>query len=227
MERESFEDDAIAALMNEHFVCVKVDREERPDVDALYMEAVQTMTGHGGWPLNVFLTPEQVPFYGGTYFPPAAAPRDAGLAGRARGGRRGVGHPARGDPARRATRWRRGCPATARAAAGRAAPLNAAILDDAVAQPARGVRPRSRRLRAARRSSPPPRRCESALPCGRGETGQMAVYTLRAMAAGGIYDQVGGGFARYAVDAPGRSRTSRRCSTTTRCWRAPTCTAGR
>ncbi len=70
MEHESFEDPAMAALMNEEFVCVKVDREERPDVDALYMEAVQSMTGHGGWPLNVFLTPEQTPFYGGTYFPP-------------------------------------------------------------------------------------------------------------------------------------------------------------
>ena len=70
MERESFEDQRTAALMNELFVCVKVDREERPDVDALYMEAVQSMTGHGGWPLNVFLTPEQLPFYGGTYFPP-------------------------------------------------------------------------------------------------------------------------------------------------------------
>src|SRR4051794_40664890 len=70
MERESFEDPQTAALMNERFVCVKVDREERPDVDALYMEAVQAMTGHGGWPLNVFVTPEQVPFYGGTYFPP-------------------------------------------------------------------------------------------------------------------------------------------------------------
>src|SRR6202140_5295431 len=70
MERESFEDERTAALMNEEFVCVKVDREERPDVDALYMEAVQSMTGHGGWPLNVFLTPEQLPFYGGTYFPP-------------------------------------------------------------------------------------------------------------------------------------------------------------
>src|SRR4030088_2931003 len=70
MERESFEDPRTAALMNESFVCVKVDREERPDVDALYMEAVQGMTGRGGWPLNVFLTPEQLPFYGGTYFPP-------------------------------------------------------------------------------------------------------------------------------------------------------------
>src|SRR5271154_48042 len=70
MERESFEDPRTAALMNESFVCVKVDREERPDVDALYMEAVQSMTGHGGWPVKGFLTPEQLPFYGGTYFPP-------------------------------------------------------------------------------------------------------------------------------------------------------------
>ena len=70
MERESFEDPDVAALMNEHFVCVKVDREERPDVDAIYMDAVQAMTGHGGWPLNAFLTPDGVPFYAGTYFPP-------------------------------------------------------------------------------------------------------------------------------------------------------------
>ena len=70
MERESFEDAETAAYMNEHFVSVKVDREERPDVDAIYMEAVQAMTGHGGWPMTVFLDPEGVPFYGGTYFPP-------------------------------------------------------------------------------------------------------------------------------------------------------------
>ena len=82
MERESFEDPAAAALMNEHFVCVKVDREERPDVDAIYMEAVQAMTGHGGWPLNVFLTPEQVPFYGGTYFPPEPRHGHADAGGR-------------------------------------------------------------------------------------------------------------------------------------------------
>jgi uncharacterized protein len=71
MERESFEVESIAALMNENFVCIKVDREERPDIDQVYMEAVQAMGGHGGWPLNVFLTPGQKPFYGGTYFPPA------------------------------------------------------------------------------------------------------------------------------------------------------------
>src|SRR3954470_21541486 len=70
MERESFEDDQTARLMNERFVPIKLDREERPDLDAIYMEACQAMTGHGGWPLNVFLTPEQAPFYAGTYFPP-------------------------------------------------------------------------------------------------------------------------------------------------------------
>src|SRR5256714_4278022 len=70
MERESFEDSETAAFMNDNFVNVKVDREERPDVDSLYMEATEAMTGHGGWPMTVFLDPEGVPFYAGTYFPP-------------------------------------------------------------------------------------------------------------------------------------------------------------
>ena len=70
MEQESFENEAIAELMNELFINIKVDREERPDLDAIYMQAVQMMTGRGGWPMTVFLTPEQVPFYGGTYYPP-------------------------------------------------------------------------------------------------------------------------------------------------------------
>src|SRR3954464_12765405 len=69
MEHESFEDEPTAALMNERFVNIKVDREERPDLDAVYMQAVQAMTGHGGWPMTMFLTPDGVPFYGGTYFP--------------------------------------------------------------------------------------------------------------------------------------------------------------
>src|SRR5437762_5045147 len=70
MERESFEDEATAAQLNRDFVAIKVDREERPDLDQLYMGAVQQMTGGGGWPMSVFLTPEGKPFYGGTYFPP-------------------------------------------------------------------------------------------------------------------------------------------------------------
>src|SRR5215475_9946439 len=70
MEHESFEDEATAKLMNEKFINIKVDREERPDIDGIYMQAVQAMTGHGGWPMTVFLTPDGVPYYGGTYFPP-------------------------------------------------------------------------------------------------------------------------------------------------------------
>ncbi len=73
MERESFESESVAAFMNEHFICIKVDREEHPDVDHLYMDAVQAITGSGGWPLNVFVTPERLPYYGGTYFPPSPA----------------------------------------------------------------------------------------------------------------------------------------------------------
>jgi uncharacterized protein YyaL (SSP411 family) len=73
MERESFEDEATADIMNEHFINIKIDREERPDLDHIYMDAVQAMSGNGGWPLNVFLTPDARPFYGGTYFPPVKA----------------------------------------------------------------------------------------------------------------------------------------------------------
>ena len=72
MEHESFEDEQIAAMLNERFVCIKVDREERPDLDQIYMNAVQLMTGRGGWPMSVFLTPNLEPFYGGTYWPPRA-----------------------------------------------------------------------------------------------------------------------------------------------------------
>ena len=87
MERESFETAATAALMTRHCVSVKVDREERPDVDHIYMQAVQSLTGHGGWPMTVFLTPDGTPFYGGTYFPPTdrhgLPKRDADLRGHA------------------------------------------------------------------------------------------------------------------------------------------------
>ncbi|MEZ4952771.1 MAG: thioredoxin domain-containing protein [Saprospiraceae bacterium] len=74
MERESFEDQEVAEFMNEHFVCIKVDREERPDVDQIYMEACQVLTGGGGWPLNCFLTPDKRPFYAGLIFPADACP---------------------------------------------------------------------------------------------------------------------------------------------------------
>ena len=197
MEHESFEDPEVALVMNTHFVCVKVDREERPDVDAIYMDAVQAMTGQGGWPLNAFLTPDGVPFFAGTYFPPAAAPRDAVVAGRCwsasgtRGRRSGPrstrrrGRTCRGCRARRS--WRR---PTARspppAGGGGRRRLRRAVRREPTA------------AGAARRSSPPTSVIEFLL--ARGEVA-MPLQTLRRMASGGIYDQVGGGFARYSVDA--------------------------
>src|ERR1022692_1547151 len=77
MEAESFEDEEIAAFMNSHYLCIKVDREERPDIDAVYMSAVQALTGSGGWPMSVWLTPAREPFFGGTYFPPREGARGA------------------------------------------------------------------------------------------------------------------------------------------------------
>src|SRR5215208_4126817 len=195
MERESFEDPDVAALMNQRFVCVKVDREERPDVDAIYMDAVQAMTGHGGWPLNAFVTPEQVPFYAGTYVPP---------------------EPRQGMPS-----WRQILEAVAeawesrrdeiRAGAGRIVerltgaatlapstePIDPRSLEAAVAVLRQSYDDRNGGFGGAPKF-PPASVIEFLL--ARGER-QMSIATLKAMAAGGIYDQVGGGFARYAVDA--------------------------
>jgi uncharacterized protein YyaL (SSP411 family) len=194
MERESFEDARTAALMNEEFVCVKVDREERPDVDALYMEAVQSMTGSGGWPLNVFLTPEQLPFYGGTYYPP---------------------EPRHGLPA-----WTQVLQAIAEAWSERreevraggerlrerlgggtqlapsSAPIDEQALDGAVEQLRAGF-DRSHGGFGAAPKFPHASALEFLMLRGERE---MVLATLRAMAAGGIHDQLGGGFARYSVD---------------------------
>jgi uncharacterized protein YyaL (SSP411 family) len=195
MEHESFEDERTATLMNEGFVCVKVDREERPDIDALYMEAVQSMTGHGGWPLNVFLTPEQLPFYGGTYFPP---------------------EPRHGMPAwtqvlqaiseawsERREEIRAGGEGLRERLSGGARlkpspePIEAAALDAAVAK----LHESFDRINGGFGTAPkfPQAPVIEFLLC-RGER-DMALQTLRAMSCGGIHDQVGGGFARYSVDA--------------------------
>lgn len=90
MERESFENADVAAFLNKHFVPIKVDREERPDLDELYMGAVQLLAGRGGWPMSVWLTPELEPFYGGTYFPPVSRGGDARLPGCPGGGGQGL-----------------------------------------------------------------------------------------------------------------------------------------
>jgi uncharacterized protein len=209
MERESFEDPQTAALMNERFVCIKLDREERPDLDAIYMEACQAMTGSGGWPLNVFLTPEQVPFYAGTYFPPA--PR-MGMpswsqvleaVAQAWGERRDE---IRAGGERVAQRLRGGA-----LLAPSKEPLDASSLDEAVD----GLRSQYDRANGGFGGAPkfpPASALEYLLRRGRAASArlgrvradslpeEMTAHSLRAMASGGMYDQVGGGFHRYSVD---------------------------
>ena len=184
--------------MNEHFVCVKVDREERPDVDALYMEAVQAMTGQGGWPLNVFLTPEQVPFYGGTYFPPEPRHGMPAWTPGAAGDRRGLERAPRRDPRAAASSCASASRGGALLRAVRRAAGPRASLDAAVRDAARDLRRAQRRLR---RRAEVPGRLGARVPAARAASAQMTLATLRAMARGGIHDQVGGGFARYSVDA--------------------------
>src|SRR3954453_1073672 len=204
MERESFEDPAIAAVMNDNFVCVKVDREERPDVDAIAMEAVQMMTGHGGWPLNVFLTPDQVPFYGGTYFPPQ--PRQGMPAGPAV-----LEAVAEAWASQRDEIVAQGARMAERLAGTTALrPTGEELSDEPLADAVRNLRTNFDRVNGGFGGAPkfPPSSALMLLwaQAARGgswaaKAGDMAAATLRAMAAGGMYDQVGGGFARYAVDA--------------------------
>jgi len=195
MERESFEDPETAALMNERFVCVKVDREERPDVDAIYMEACQAMTGHGGWPLNVFLTPDQVPFHAGTYFPPQ--PRH-GMPD----WRRVLEAVAEAwDTRREEIRERSRSAPQALAGAARLEPsderLHPQLLGKAVGSIGDTYDRASGGFGGAPKF-PQPTALEFLL---QRDEREMSIATLRAMASGGIYDQVGGGFARYSVDA--------------------------
>jgi hypothetical protein len=194
MERESFEDAETAALMNERFVCIKLDREERPDLDSIYMEACQAMTGQGGWPLNVFLTPEQVPFFAGTYFPPDSR----------------MGMPSwRSVLEAVAKAWderreeiREGGTRIAERLRGGALlqpsdrELDEGALDEAV-EALRSQYDRANGGFGRAPKFPPASALEFLL--RRGET-EMTSHTLRAMASGGMYDQVGGGFARYSVD---------------------------
>src|SRR3954449_9148517 len=194
MERESFEDEATAAYMNEHFVPIKLDREERPDLDAIYMEACQAMTGQGGWPLNVFLTPEQVPFYAGTYFPPEDM--------RGMPSWRRVLKAVTDAWTNRRDEIREGGDQIAKRLQGGALlqpdtdPIDPAGLDHAVNALSQLYEPHFGGFGGAPKF-PPSSTIEFLL--RRGEV-RMTTHTLRAMAAGGMYDQVGGGFARYSVD---------------------------
>ncbi|MFL5901076.1 MAG: thioredoxin domain-containing protein [Solirubrobacterales bacterium] len=195
MERESFEDAETAAYMNEHFVNVKVDREERPDVDALYMEAVQAISGQGGWPMTVFLDPDGVPFYGGTYFPPDE--------GRGMPSFRMVMEAVvdaferkRDEIHERAPEMRARLGAIGQIEPA-AEPPEAALLGEAVARLLTAADLERGGFGGAPKF-PPASALELLL--ARDEP-EPVERTLDAMLAGGIYDQLGGGFARYSVDA--------------------------
>ncbi|MBI4246588.1 MAG: thioredoxin domain-containing protein, partial [Candidatus Rokubacteria bacterium] len=202
MERESFEDPEVARLMNEHFVNVKVDREERPDVDHIYMQAVQAMTGHGGWPMTVFLTPEGAPFYGGTYFPPAPrhglpafsqlllAIADAWRTKRdevLRSSGQIAGELNRTEQLRAASQL-----------------LNEEILFSGFSGISAQFDEREGGLGGAPKF-PQPMLWDFVLRFwkrgGNPLARDMVTTTLTRMARGGMYDQLGGGFHRYAVDA--------------------------
>jgi uncharacterized protein YyaL (SSP411 family) len=201
MERESFENEEIAALMNENFVCIKVDREERPDLDDIYMAATLAMNhGQGGWPMTVFLTPRQEPFFAGTYFPPQDR----------------YGRPGFGTLLERIARIWREDPSTLLEQGDKVAGF---LRENAQALPA--ADPSLEAWAAFEEQSasefdsrfggfgtapkfPPHQALRVLLRQGRGDTESRALFmattTLDAMAAGGIYDHVGGGFARYSTD---------------------------
>lgn len=201
MARESFEDPGIAALMNDGFVCIKVDREERPDLDSIYMKALSAMGGDVGWPMTVFLTPEQIPFHAGTYFPPTERHGLPAFPSVLRGVRQAWRD-------QRAQILREGPALVNRLASERRLGLSgelpgAELLPLAVARmrasfddkhggwgdPPKFPQPQvlGMMIRAAAQ--------------GAGRAKEMAEKTLRSMALGGIYDQVGGGFHRYSVDS--------------------------
>jgi uncharacterized protein YyaL (SSP411 family) len=200
MERESFEDEATAEVMNEHFVSVKVDREERPDIDSIYMDAVQALTGRGGWPLTAFLTPDGTPFYAGTYFPnePRSgmpAFRDVLTAISA------AWRDRRGDIEEQGSRVLQGIGRVGELSVTEGT-LGAETVSSAVDMLRRAFDTRWGGFGGAPKF-PQPMTLEFLLRAavrGSDDARDMLTATLDRMAAGGIHDQIGGGFHRYSVD---------------------------
>jgi len=202
MERESFEDQAIARFLNDHFVSIKVDREERPDVDKIYMTAVQALTHHGGWPLNCFLAPDLKPFYGGTYFPPENKYGQTSFIQVLRqiaqlwDQRRDRVLSTAADFHQQLVNY------TSHAPGGLT--LSRAILENAAHLFKREYDPAFGGFGSAPkfpRPSQPLFLLRQAARAGDAEAIRMVLHTCECMAAGGIYDQIRGGFARYSVDA--------------------------
>ncbi len=203
MERESFEDGRVGEFLNDHFVSIKVDREERPDVDRIYMAFVQSTTGSGGWPMTVFLTPELKPFFGGTYFPPDD-----------RHGRPGFLHllqqisrlwqERKSDIAASADEIHARLEGALAVSAGSNTSLTADVLNNAAAVFKSNYDPVHGGFGASPKF-PQPGFPSLLLRCARrfqdDEAARMVLHTCGRMAAGGIHDQLGGGFSRYSVDA--------------------------
>ena len=201
MERESFENEAIASLMNRYFVCIKVDREERPDLDEIYMQATVTLNhGQGGWPMTVFLTPDQEPFFAGTYFPPDDRWGRPGfpsllkkIADAWEQDAAGLTSQARQLTERLKNELKAVSPVS----------VSVSVLDEAVTQFRESFDERHGGFGSAPKF-PPAAGLSLLLRCyrrtGERRTLQMVTGTLDAMAAGGIYDHIGGGFARYSTD---------------------------
>jgi uncharacterized protein len=202
MAHESFEDEATARVMNERFVNVKVDREERPDVDGIYMQAVQAMTGHGGWPMTVFLTADGSPFYGGTYFPPDDG-RGMPSFTRVLQAVSEAYRERRADVVRSAESMRRLYDVSAERTRS-TGPLSPVLLDRAFRGLARAHDVRNGGFGAAPKF-PQAMTLDSVLAhwahTGEAYPLEIAQQSFLKMARGGICDQVGGGFHRYAVDA--------------------------
>ncbi|MBV8608298.1 MAG: thioredoxin domain-containing protein [Singulisphaera sp.] len=203
MEHESFEDPEIATLMNKYFVNIKVDREERPDLDQIYMAAVQAFNnGQGGWPMSVFLTPDLKPFYGGTYYPPTDSRGMPGFPRVLRELHRGWVE-RRGDVDQIAGRMTEHLRETGEALPSDG-PLNTALLDQATRALGRAFDPTHGGFGPAPKF-PHPMDLKVLLRqharTGDAHALHMVRHTLDKMARGGIYDQLGGGFARYSTDA--------------------------
>ena len=224
MEHESFEDAETAALMNEHFVSVKVDREERPDVDAIYMEAVQAMTGQGGWPMTVFLDPDGEPVLRRHLLPARAAPRACRAAAWCWRRSTTPGETQRDEIREQARRDRaRGSARSARLepAGGAAEPGGARR-----GRRRRCARLRQRARRLRRRAEVPARRWRSSC-CSRAARREDGAATRSTRWRRRHLRPARRRLRPLLGRRAGSCRTSRRCSTTTRCWPAPTCTAGR
>ena len=203
MAHESFEHEPTAQMMNDLFVNIKVDREERPDVDDIYMQAVQALSGHGGWPMTVFLLPDGRPFYGGTYFPreprfgmPAFRQILAGVAD---------AYKQRRDQVEQAaSEMKQALERDVLGIGGDASALNADLLDTATGGILRGFDSRFGGFGGAPKF-PQPMNLDFLLRSyarsGNKDALQTVTFTLKQMARGGIYDQLGGGFHRYSVDA--------------------------